>query len=270
MAFLGAGYTHRTGPFQKEIQNGLNYLIGRMRKSAYGGNLAEGSMYAQAIATIALAEALAMTGDPELKEPANQALSYIVSAQHEKGGWRYQPGQPGDMTVTGWQLMAMKSCQFSGLEAPRSTWIRAEEFVASLGTSGGSHYGYQSTDQRPTCTAIGLLMRMYMGWDRNHGALQMGAGHIAELGPSKSDVYFDYYATQVLQHLQTDDWPEWNRTLRDYLVQTQSQSGHEAGSWYFPDKHNESGGRLYTTAMAIMILEVYYRYMPLYESGAIN
>ncbi len=85
------------------------------------------------------------------------------------------------------------------------------------------------------------------------------------LGPSQNDVYFNYYATQVLHHQHGKDWPEWNKQMRDYLTETQSNQGHESGSWFFRDKHGSVGGRLYTTAMAVMILEVYYRYMPLYE-----
>ena len=59
--------------------------------------------------------------------------------------------------------------------------------------------------------------------------------------------------------------------MRDYLVQSQSRGpGHEAGSWYFQDQHGQVGGRLYTTAMAVMILEVYYQFLPLYEDKAIE
>ncbi|MFM2094285.1 MAG: hypothetical protein RIS70_1409, partial [Planctomycetota bacterium] len=56
----------------------------------------------------------------------------------------------------------------------------------------------------------------------------------------------------------------WNEQMRNFLVATQSREGHEAGSWFFVDQHGNAGGRLYTTAMCIMILEVYYRHMPLY------
>ena len=53
--------------------------------------------------------------------------------------------------------------------------------------------------------------------------------------------------------------------MRDYLISTQAQTGHESGSWFFPGEHNEAGGRLYVTALCAMTLQVYYRYMPLYR-----
>ena len=67
------------------------------------------------------------------------------------------------------------------------------------------------------------------------------------------------------------EWQEWNYRMRDYLVRTQSNEGHESGSWHFENPPNSTqGGRLYNTALAIMILEVYYRHLPLYGPDAIN
>ena len=270
MALLGAGYNHQVGPYQSEVKAGLEYLKQRMRVTRHGGNLAEGSMYAQAIATIALSEAYIMTKDAELKPAVEQAMKYIISAQHDAGGWRYNPGQPGDMTVTGWQLMALKSCALAGFEVPRETWEKARKFLDSNGESGGSYYGYMSPGIEPVPTAVGLLSQMYLGWERERPALHSGSERLADWGPSDHDVYFNYYSTQVLHHLRTPAWAEWNPQLREYLVNTQDKKGHQTGSWYFPDKHGKSGGRLYTTAMAVMILEVYYRYLPLYEERAVD
>ncbi len=265
LSLLGAGYTHEVGPYQTEIRKGLDYLVSRIRVTRYGGNLAEGTMYAQAIATLALSEAYIMTRDANLKEPTEQAMNYIIAAQHTAGGWRYNPGSPGDMTVTGWMLMALKSCALGGFEVPRATFSKAKKFVDSKGESGGAYYGYLKPGIEPSPTAIGLLCQMYLGWKKERGALQTGAERLADWGPSKSDLYFDYYATQVLHHLESDLWKDWNLELRDYLVETQDRRGHQDGSWFFLDQHGRSGGRLYTTAMSVMILEVYYRYLPLYD-----
>ena len=270
MALLGAGYTHERGPYQEQVKNGLDYLRSRMRVTRYGGNLAEGTMYAQAIATIALSEAYIMTRDPELKEPVQQAMTYIISAQGPRGGWRYNPGQPGDMTVTGWQIMALKSCQMAGFEVPSTIINNAREFLKSKGESGGSYYGYQKPGIEPVPTAVGLLSQMYLGWEREREALHTGVERIGAWGVSKTDVYFNYYATQVIHHTQNEFWDVWNPEMRDYLVKTQDTKKHQAGSWFFRDKHGKVGGRLYTTAMCVMTLEVYYRYLPLYDDHAVE
>jgi len=82
-------------------------------------------------------------------------------------------------------------------------------------------------------------------------------------------MYYNYYATQVLHHWQGPEWKRWNVQMRDHLIATQAGRGHESGSWYFSGGRGDVGGRLYNTAMAVMTLEVYYRYMPLYRREAI-
>jgi len=269
LAFLGAGYTHQTGPYQEEVQNGIDYLISRIRKTYFGGNLAEGSMYAQGIATLALSEALAMTEDESLVKHVQSTMDYIITAQHSKGGWRYQPGEPGDMTVTGWQIMALKSCELSKFVVPESTWDKANLFMSSVSESGGL-YGYQDAKPQPTTTAIGLLIKMYQGSGRNAAGLSRGIDYMNRRGPSDTNIYFDYYATLVLHHYGGERWEQWNEPMRDFLIKSQSTKRHETGSWHFRDKHGNVGGRLYSTAMAIMILEVYYRYLPLYDAPAVD
>ncbi len=272
LPFLGANHTHVKGTYRDTVDKGLYYLRARGLSMAHGIDLQEGTMYAQGLAAIALCEAYAMTEDRALRPVAQGAVDFICHAQHPKGGWRYVPGQPGDTTVFGWQLMALKSAQMAGLEVPSTVIHGAKEYLDGVQTEGGAYYGYLAPGQEPSPTAIGLLARMYLGCSQDDQRLALGTAYLSELGPSETDVYFNYYATQVLHHYEGPQWDPWNERLREYLLGTQAASGHESGSWYFPDKHAVKGGRLYTTAMCVMILEVYYRYMPLYarepvESG---
>ena len=91
-----------------------------------------GGMYAHGLATIAMCEAYGMTQDPNLRRPAQMAINYIVSAQHDAGGWRYSPGQAGDTSVAGWQVMALKSAQMAGLDVPELTMKKAQNFVEAV------------------------------------------------------------------------------------------------------------------------------------------
>lgn len=273
MSMLGAGYTQRSGPYKKEVRAGLDYLLGKLKVGPHGGSLVQGQsgMYSHAIATVALCEAYIMTRDTSLIDSIDEARRFIESAQHKKGGWRYVPGTAGDMTVTGWQIMALKSCEMAGFKSDEATWKRAESFINSLGSSDGQ-YGYQHPDARTsTTTAVGMLSKMYLGDALEDDRLELGAQFLANQKPSKTDLYFNYYATLVLHHRQDAAWEEWNVELRDYLVNTQDKSNtHQSGSWYFADKHAKVGGRLFTTAMAVMTLEVYYRYMPLYDRKSVE
>ncbi len=270
LSFLGSGYTHLEGEYRRVVGRGIYHLIKRARLTADGADLQEGTMYAQGLSAIALCEAYAMTQDPALKDLAQNAVRFIVYAQDTTGGgWRYTPGQPGDTTVTGWQLMGLKSGQMALLEVPSSTLYMVQRFLGSVQTEGGARYGYMTPQPRNTTTAIGLLMRMYTGWRRDHPGLQKGVAYLSQWGPSEDNMYYNYYATQVMHHWQGSDWDKWNRKMRDYLIATQSTSSHEAGSWYFSGGYGNVGGRLYNTAMAVMTLEVYYRYMPLYRDQAV-
>lgn len=270
MAFLGAGYTHQQGPYQQQVQNGLDYLKSRMRKTVFGGNLTDGSMYGQGIAVIALSEAYIMTKDESLRETIELAMQYIVTAQHQQGGWRYVPAQPGDTTVTGWQIMALKSCSMAGFDVPEQTIRKARKFLYSVGNDSDGFFGYQTKSKDPTSTAIGLLIQMFLGWDTQHRGMLAGTRYLQKLGPSENNIYFNYYATLTLFHSRHSSWESWNQQMRDYLIQTQSKTGHESGSWFFREKYGTVGGRLYTTAMAVMILEVYYRYLPLFDRDMVR
>ena len=285
MSMLGAGYTHQAGPYQREVQAGLDYLRSIMRVGLRGGNLTisgggKANMYAQAIATIALSEAWALTGDPALEQPVREAQKYICSAQNEfNGSWGYQPGQAGDLTITGWQITALKSCKLAGIHVDQNVWDKAKQFVESTTDTSGK-FGYKrpvnhklparKRDYRlKTTTAVGTLIQMHMGATLENETINNSIAFLANEGISETDIYFDYYATQIFHHYGGQEWKEWNAAMRDHLVDTQGSDGHSRGSWYFPDKHGEVGGRLYTTAMAVMTLEVYYRFLPLYGEASL-
>jgi hypothetical protein len=275
LPFLGAGHTHKKGPYQKTVAEGLKYLAQATRRGGHRGSLADGgTMYAHGLAAIALCEAYAMTRDRELREPAQAALDYIVYAQDPTGGgWRYRPRQAGDTSVVGWQIMALKSGHMAYLEVPASTFKKAERFLDRVQTDYGAAYGYTGPAAKPSTSAVGLLCRMYLGWKREREALARGARRLAQIGPSRSDLYYDYYATQTLFQFTMGRgplWDQWNTEMREQLIATQARGGHQDGSWYSDGPHAGAGGRLYCTAMSAMILEVYYRHMPIYQHAAVD
>ncbi|MEM1305323.1 MAG: hypothetical protein AAGG46_10525, partial [Planctomycetota bacterium] len=119
-------------------------------------------------------------------------------------------------------------------------------------------------------SAVGLLSRMYLGWENNHEPLVRGVEQLADRGPSRDNFYFNYYAAQVLFQFTSGEgamWRDWNTELRDQLISQQDTRGHARGSWFVEGPHAEAGGRLYQTSLATMTLEVYYRYLPIYKLG---
>ncbi len=279
LCFLGAGYTHVEGKYKDEVYRGLMYLMDNVKHDQadamdrripgqFSSPLSKHQMYEQGIATLALCEAYQMTDDAILKSTCQRAVDFISDAQHYDGSWGYFPKTPGDLSIVGWQMMSLKSAHSSGLEVRNNRIIKIENFLNTQQSEGGAKYGYRGTRPTRSMTAIGLLMRLYRGHPKTDPRMFRGAAYVAENGPSQSDFYLNYYATQLLFQLQCNEWRNWNTMLREHLVQSQNKVGHEAGSWYFDDENgppsNTVGGRLYCTALATMTLEVYYRYMPIY------
>lgn len=301
LSFLGAGYTHQEGKYDAVVQKGLYFLRERQTITSHGGDLRDNSaalevtvpagkllsaldlaanarrdsMYSHGIASLAITEAYAMTRDPALRESAEQAVKFIIEAQYDDGGWRYEPRWEtptrGDMTVSGWQIMVLKSASLAGIDVPYDVWMKIGDFLDNIQADNGATYLYLPGERGTRATtAIGLLCRMVNGWPRDHQPLQRGAVKLGSQQPQRNNMYYNYYASQVLHHLGGPNWEKWNPKMRDYLVSSQSREGHEIGSWYFAEPHSTPGGRLYTTAMAAMTLEVYYRYMPLYQESFVD
>jgi len=269
LPYLGAGNTHMEGAYKEQVRAGLYFLVSSQKPN---GSFHEsgGNMYSHGLCAIALCEAYAMTQDRSLMAPAQAALNFIVYAQDPVGGgWRYLPKQRGDTSVVGWQLMALKSGHMAYLRVPPNVVIGASKFLDSVQSDSGSAYGYADPGNRGATNAIGLLCRMYLGWKHEEPALKRGVERISNSGPSTVDMYYNYYATQVMRHFEGEEWKKWNPQMRDQLVNTQAKSGHMEGSWFAGSGHaNERGGRLYFTSMATMILEVYYRHLPIYRKQA--
>lgn len=271
LPLLGSGDTHQSGKHAGAIQRGLHYLLSQIKRTANGGSYHEpsGRMYSHGLATIVLCEAYAMTGDESLREPAQQALDFIAYAQDPAGGgWRYIPKQKGDTSVVGWQVMALKSGRLASLSVDANTLRGANRFLDSVAAGGGSGYGYLAPGDSPATSAVGLLCRMQLGMPHDHPALIRGVAELDRTGPTY-DMYYNYYATQVMRHFGGPPWERWNDRLRDWLVTEQVREGHARGSWHFRGGHGvKPGGRLLITAFSTMMLQVYYRHLPLYGPQA--
>ncbi len=291
LPFLGVGETHKKrdgkysdvigdGKYRDVVENGLTWLVRNQRRDGDLRGAGQGRMYAHGQAAIALCEAYAMTRDEDLRGPAQSALDFIVKAQHSQGGWRYDPGQAGDVSVVGWQYMALRSGQMGYLSVPSETLERAGEFISSCKTDRyGGQYTYQPgvNYPLPAMTAEALLCRQFGGWSSDHQGLIEGCRWLLRTNPparSKPNMYYWYYATQMMHHMGGSQWNEWNGKMRDMLIGMQETRGHEAGSWTplrgGDRSFDTEGGRLYMTALAVCTLEVYYRHLPLYRSGAVE
>lgn len=276
LCFLGSGHTHETeGPYKATIRKGLAY-IGKQADVAQGtadlrGD-AEGNsgMYVQALATICVSEAYALEPrDRDLKKITELAVRFIEKAQAPSdGGWRYRPrDNNSDTSVVGWQVMALQSAKAARIRTSPSSLRLVRTYLRSAqANDNGAFYGYMpNQNARPSMNAVGLLCRMYTGWRADEEGLQQGVAALAKRGPSLNDIYYNYYATQVMHHWGGELWEKWNGKMREQLVTTQIQNGPGAGSWKVTDPHGQNAGPIYQTALSVMTLEVYYRHLPLFR-----
>ncbi|QDV22778.1 prenyltransferase/squalene oxidase repeat-containing protein [Aureliella helgolandensis] len=270
LAFLGAGYTHLEGKHKETVRRGVYFLYQILEETPNGGSFlyqSERGMYNHGIAAFAMCEAYQLTQDRDLLKPAQQAVDFIVHAQSYQGGWGYLPKKPGDLTISGWQMMALKSAQAAGLEIPDATILAIDIFLDTQQAEESSFFGYARPGKSPTCTAIGNMIRLFRGMSHTDPRILQSAAFLNSMGHSGTDAYYNYYVSLYLFHVGDPFWERWNPRVRDYLVRSQANYGHEAGSWYFDNPYGKEGGRLYTTAMCAMTLEVYYRFSPLYQQS---
>jgi hypothetical protein len=279
LPFLAAGQTHETkGPYQTTIARGLEWLINHQTQE---GSLAAGAgqvMYSHGLASIVMCEAAGLTKDVRVRKSAQAAIHFIETGQDpQTGGWWYQHKQPGgDTSVFGWQLMALKSAQMGNLEVNAKTLDGARNWLKSVsrGNSGGLFCYRPDGGPSPTMTSVGLLCSQYLGARRNDENIVEGMSFFMSNmpDPNTRNCYYWYYATQVMHNLPGPEWDRWNREMRRILLETIEKDGCAAGSWDpntpTKDAFAEQGGRLMFTSIALLTLEVYYRYLPLYQLDA--
>ncbi|MFO7901680.1 MAG: hypothetical protein R6U98_03380 [Pirellulaceae bacterium] len=299
LAFQGAGYNHREHRYAGAVREGIEFLVQSQQPNGdlYLPMDQESNRvvayYSHSIAALALCEAYGMTQDSSLREPAQAALDFIVETQHpQRGGWRYSRHIGSDTSVTGWMMMALKSGDLADLDVPEDTYTEIRQWLDRAQASSSQPHlycynpyapdtpkqrgGRQST---PSMTSVGLLMRLYSGWRRDHPNMVRGAEYLLERPPAIGttsnplrDTYYWYYATQVMFHMGGQYWNAWNQRLHPLLIGSQVREGEMAGSWDprrpVPDRWAPFAGRLYVTTMNLLSLEVTYRYLPLYEDTA--
>ncbi|MFC1582352.1 hypothetical protein ACFL4W_02315, partial [Planctomycetota bacterium] len=277
LCFLGAGHTHKAGKFRQQVANGLAYM-----EAAQGDDGAFSSNnYVHAIATMSIAEAYGMTKSANLKEMAQKAVNVMLSRQNEYLGWTYgNPATRNDTSVTGWQVMALKSAKSSGLDIGNGFEGAKQHFEKVTPEIQGDSdpmlsdlvaYTYYTDKDEPghrnkRLTAICLLGRVFMGQDTKGRVLRAHGNKMLEYLPGGYDsgkFYEWYYTTLAMFQMGGEYWKKWNVALKKVLCDNQNMGGCEDGSWDpTTDFSCQRGGRVFTTATGCLSLEVYYRYLP--------
>jgi hypothetical protein len=173
--------------------------------------------------------------------------------------------------VTGWQVMALKSGQLSGLSVPNSSWDGATKFLNSVMSTTTHGYGYMGPASDPRLTAVGILCREYLGWRQRKPELRKGVEILQANPANPKEMYYTYYAAQALHHFGGDIWRDWNANMKAALLKARDKGAdpkhpHQKGSWDPKgDKYGTDWGRVGQTSLSVLTLQVYYRHLPLYR-----
>ncbi len=265
-------------------RKGLEYLLadGQQRPNGYYGG--DGSrMYGHGIVTLTLAELLGMGPDAEtdrrIQARLEKAIELILWSQDRKdrndsqnfGGWRYEPdSRDSDLSVTIWQLMALRAAKNAGMDVPKEAIEKAVAYlrrtfkeVERRGQKAGG-CGYQP-GRGPTYTSAsyGLLAMQVCGL---YTAPEVEAA-AAFLRQEKLDwndrffLYGTYYYAQGMYQRGGEDALISRRNVEEVLLSKQN----EDGSWQAPHGEERNAGRVYGTSMAVLALAVKYHYLPIYQ-----
>ena len=289
LALQGAGHTTKTGEHQEAVANAWRAIL---KTQAEAGNFtpasdqhtsSAGCMYGHGQITIALCELYGLTRDPKIKQAAQNALRYALSAQLPDGGWRYHLPEKdengfleswknrGDMSMTGWFLLALKTAEMAGLESPviSESFERVDDFLNQLRIMSDDTeesdmgYDYQFNPLsplrkfQPAISAEAILGKLFLGtppdtphvvavvarllaespiafpesFKKNNRAVDFAKINSRTMNSAVKNIYAWYYITQVCHHVGGSVWRQWNSVMSELLPENQETGGANRGSW---------------------------------------
>ncbi|OHB77805.1 MAG: hypothetical protein A2Z34_02720 [Planctomycetes bacterium RBG_16_59_8] len=298
LCYLGAGYSHKNDhPYRATVESAVAYLTAIQQPGGVIDVAGSRRTYNHVIATLALAEAYAMTADDALRRPVKRAIEYLQEIQQKGGGWDYTSDRTNrnDMSITGWVVMAFRAAEAKGIAVAPDVLDKIRDLVERRTKKTGElEYAELAPGIRRRgngMTAVGLLCRLYLDM-KDEEMTPLIANRLLNNRPdwaklaeidkkidSKGDVpnindtidnnfYYWYYGTLAMFHMEGEYWQKWNSVLRDTLVNNQRFAGCKEGSWDPIDGWmSHEGGRIYSTTLNVLNLEIYYRYIPRFASA---
>ncbi len=284
LSFLGAGHGPDSEEHGETVVRTLKFLLQQQKSlggtGGYSGNHPE-STYEHAICTAAMVEAYALSGRRDLRDSAEKAIQFIYQLQNPYGGWRYTVlDGSSDSSITGWMLMALKSARLAGLEVSSPSANNGVTFLKTMMDPKTFRVGYVTAgspparlaetakkfphDQSESLTAVSLAVRLHYGENEKSAPIQGMKKRLLDLPPvweePRIDMYYWYYGAMATELLGGSAWTRWKKAIDKVILPKQIEEGVHAGSWDAAGAWGSTGGRIYSTAMMVMILEVPYRY----------
>jgi hypothetical protein len=284
LSFLGDGSTMRTGPHREVVKKAVAWLVAQQEASGRFGKGAPGDfIFDHAIATWAICEAFGLSDYQRLRVPAQRGIDYLERHRDARGVWGYMPrGADGNTAVTGWCMLAYRSAKGFELTVAEAAFTRTAAWLDAVtdadGRAGYGKLGEVGSPRRvvrgsfppehvEAMTGVALLTRFLLGQDPEANALMAKSVRVVSAKPPRwdeekgtIDLYAWLFGSLALYHAGGKEWSDWSLAV-SVVVAKQRKDGAHAGSWDPErDAWGTTYGRVYTTALAILIMETYYRY----------
>jgi len=288
LAFLGQGSTSKEGEYRHNVARGIAWLKQQQDPDTglLGEAIGQGYVYDHALATLALCEAYYFTRSPLIRRTAQDAVNWISRARNPYGAWRYEvpPDGESDTSVTGWMVFALKSAEEAGLVVDPMALTGALSWLEEVTDPATGRAGYvevggpssriaRVNDHFPVekgeaLTAVALLCRIFLGQDpQEHEIMRKSADLLRRKLPEWDpeglgcDMYYWYYGSYAMYQMGGSRWwAPWNKAMKGAVLDSQREDGSFRGSWDPAGPWGVSGGRVYSTALMVLCLEVYFRY----------
>ena len=263
LAFMAGGNLPGQGRYARNISRALRYILDHCQRSGLiAGPTDADPMYSQGFATLFLAEIYGESHAADLHEKLQRAIRLIIDAQNAQGGWRYQPvPMDADISVTICQVMALRAAREAGIAVPRRTITKAISFVHRLqNADGGFSYMLNMGGSAFPRSAAGVAALLYAGIYRG-SAIGNGVHYLMGCLPGTPQnnqgnyFYGNYYGTQAMFLAGGKYWAKWWPAISGDLIKRQQTAGNWTGG----------AGRSYATAMALIILQIPDRYLPILQ-----
>lgn len=283
MAFLAGGHLPDRGRYGATISRATDFVLECVDPTSGFISRHGTRMYSHAFATLYLAEVIGMTRRADLREKLQRAVDLIVQSQNEYGSWRYEPfAVESDMSITVCQLMALRAARNIGIKVPKSTIDRAVEYVTRSYIAynepphfwfnddyyflrkGGFKYQMQDNTRSSFALTAAGIASMYNAGVYSHETLRDSLEVLKDSYrrvEDRTDHYFfwygHYYAVQAMYVAGGAWWDWYYRNIREDLLEVQTRDGY----WI-----NRVGpGHAFSTAVAAIILQVPYKYLPILQ-----
>jgi hypothetical protein len=208
-----------------------------------------------------------------------KAVDFLVSVQQANSGWAAKKGGAPDTVSTGWAVLALKAAKLSGLNVPKDSfdaalkWFDAMMDATTYGTAFASP-GDRGVDKdlpganALASTAAATIGRVFiLGNAAANRPETLGGGNLLKQSPPKwnladktVDEEYWYFGTLAMFQMGRDYWKAWNEPMKNAIVPTQKREGCENGSWDPVGARGAKMGRVWSTAIHALSLEIYYRY----------